>query len=137
MTVLVLASTLYSWVTEGIPDVHGVSWIFDVCNVLRTVGFIEVAFYLFLYESFHKVCLETREKEMELAGLSKGMHFSSRSLRANIIDYFMVPLVAPIYGAIPCAQAQMTHFWTLDLVYTVSKKVTRQRAKSLSLEAMA
>lgn len=137
MTILVLASTLYSWVTEGIPDVHGVSWVFDVCNVLRTAGFIEVACYLFLYEGYHKICVETREREMDLAGLSKGMHFSKRELKKNIVDYFMVPLVAPIYGAIPCAQAQISHIWTLDLVYTVSKKVTRTRAKSLTVEAMA
>lgn len=137
MTILVIASTLYIWVTEGTADVHGVAWIFTICKVLRTAGFMQVAFYLFLYENFHQICLATREKEMADAGLSKGMNFSHRNVKTNYIDYIMVPLVAPIYGAIPCAQAQICHFWTLDLVYTVSKKVTRQRAKSLSAEMMA
>ncbi len=136
-TILIIASTLYVWVSEGNGDPHNLSWIFDVCNVLRTAGFMEVAVYLFLYESFHRICVSTREKEMNEAGLAEGMRFSHRNLRKNYIDYVMVPLVAPIYGAIPCAQAQICHFWTLDLVYTVSKKVTRQRAKSLSAEAMA
>ncbi len=98
---------------------------------------MEVALYLFLYEYFHRICVQTREKEMSDAGLSKGMHFSRRDPKKNFIDYVMVPLVAPLYGAIPCAQAQVCHFWTMDLVYTVSKKVTWQRAKSLSEALLA
>ncbi|KAL1902831.1 hypothetical protein Sste5346_000742 [Sporothrix stenoceras] len=137
MTILVVMSTLYMWVTEGADDIHGVNWIFQICKYLRTLGFMQVAFYLFMYENFHKIAVATREKEMNDAGLAKGMNFSHRTLRKNFIDYIMVPLVAPIYGAIPCAQAQICHFWTVDLVYTVSKKVTRQRTKSVSAEAMA
>ncbi|KAI1779511.1 glycosyl transferase family group 2-domain-containing protein [Hypoxylon cercidicola] len=130
-TILVIASTLYVWVTDGNSDPHELSWIFTVCNVLRTAGFMEVALLLFLYEQFHKICVTTREREMHEAGLAKGMCFSHRNVKKNCIDYTMVPLVAPLFGAIPCAHAQVMHFWTLDLVYTVSKKVTRQRAKSL------
>jgi hypothetical protein len=136
MNTLIVASTLWMWVTEGAGDIHGVNWIFRVCNVLRALGFMEVALYLALYEGFHRICVETREKEMSDAGLTKGMHFSRREVKTNFIDYVMVPLVAPIFGSIPCAQAQIFHFWTLDLVYTVSKKVTRKRGKSLSAEAM-
>ncbi|KAK3328857.1 glycosyl transferase family group 2-domain-containing protein [Apodospora peruviana] len=136
MTILIVASTIYLWVADGTKDVHGVMWIYPICNVLRTLGFLEVAVYLFLYENFHKTCVENREREMSDAGLLKGMHFSRREAKTNYIDYVMVPLVAPIFGSIPCAQAQICHFWTLDLVYTVSKKVTRKRGKSLSVEAM-
>jgi hypothetical protein len=68
------------------------------------------------------------------AGLAVGMRFSHRTLKKNLVDYVMAPLVAPIYGAIPCAQAQICHFWTVDLVYAVSKKVTRKRAASLMAE---
>jgi hypothetical protein len=60
------------------------------------------------------------------------MRFSHRTVKKNFVDYVMVPLVAPLYGAIPCAQAQICHFWTLDLVYAVSKKVTRRRAGSMA-----
>ncbi|CAK7219613.1 hypothetical protein SCUCBS95973_003874 [Sporothrix curviconia] len=137
MTILVIASTLYMRATDGAADIHGVNWIFQACKYLRTVGFLQVAFYLFMYESFHEIAVTLREKEMNDAGLAKGMNFSHRSLKKNFIDYIMVPLVAPIYGAIPCAQAQICHFWTTDLVYTVSKKATRQRAKSMSVEEMA
>ncbi|KAI0013394.1 glycosyl transferase family group 2-domain-containing protein [Xylariaceae sp. FL0662B] len=131
MTILVITSTLYMWVTEGGSDPHELAWLFNLCNFLRTAGFMEVACMLFLYERFHKVCVSTREREMREAGLAKGMCFSHRQVKKNCVDYVMVPLVAPLYGAIPGAHAQIMHFFTLDLVYTVSKKVTRQRAKSL------
>lgn len=137
MTILVISSTLYMWLTEGNGDPHNLGWIFTICNVLRTAGFLEVAVYLFLYESFHRITAANREREMTDAGLAKGMCFSHREFKKNLLDYVMVPLVAPLYGAIPAAQAQLFHFWTLDLVYTVSKKVTRQRAKSLLGDAMA
>ncbi|ORY70994.1 glycosyl transferase family group 2-domain-containing protein [Pseudomassariella vexata] len=132
-TILILFSAVYMWVTAGKADIHGVNWIFEVCNYLRNVGFLEVVVLLFFYETFHKICLETLQKEMTDAGLAKDMNFSPRSWRRNFIDYFMVPLVAPIYGSIPCAQAQICHFWTVDLVYTVSQKATRQRSISATL----
>lgn len=131
MTILVFSSTLYTCLADGLPSSCAISWIFSICNWLRTLGFVQVAFYLALYERFHSICLETREKEMEDAGLSEGMHFSRRGIMKNAADYFMVPLVVPLFGSIPCAQAQISHFWTLDLVYSVSKKVTRQRSHSM------
>ncbi|KAK4164258.1 glycosyl transferase family group 2-domain-containing protein [Cladorrhinum sp. PSN259] len=136
MTIMVIATTLFAWVTDGVEDFHEVAWIMQICNILRTVGFMEVALYLALYEGFHRVCVDSREKEMSDANLTKGMHFSRRTIKKNIIDYVMVPLVAPIFGSIPCAQAQICHFWTFDLVYTVSRKATRKRARSLTADAL-
>ncbi|KAI1173865.1 glycosyl transferase family group 2-domain-containing protein [Nemania sp. FL0916] len=137
MTILVVTSTLYMAVTEGGSDPHNVGWIFQICKVLRTVGLVECALLVFLYERFHKIGATTREKEMQEAGLAKGMCFSHRNLRTNFVDYLVFPLVAPLYGSIPSAQAQLMHFFTHDLVYTVSKKVTRQRAKSFIAEVLS
>lgn len=131
MTILVFASTAYVWLTKDQPDIHNLGWIFSVCNVFRALGFMEVVAYLALYEGFHRICVKAREQEMTDAGLAEGMRFSHRSMKKNVVDYVMAPLVAPLYGSIPCAQAQICHFWTLDLVYAVSKKVTRRRALSL------
>lgn len=130
MPVLIIASTLYVWITQGQGDPHGLAWIFTLANVLRTVGFLTIAGYIFLYERFHRICVDNREREMKDAGLYEGMCFSRRSFRQNMVDYVMVPLVAPLYGSIPCIQAELSHFFTLDLVYTVSKKVTRQQSPS-------
>ncbi|KAH6608749.1 hypothetical protein Trco_002095 [Trichoderma cornu-damae] len=136
-TILIVASTLYTWVAEGGEDPHNLAWVFSTCNVLRTMGFVEVAVYIFIYESYHRVCVRAREKDMVQAGLADGMCFSHRSLKRNLVDYFLVPLVAPIFGAIPCAQAEISHFWTSDLKYTVSKKATRQRAPPVTVEDIA
>lgn len=137
MTILVLTTAVYLWVIDGRPDTYNLGWTFVVSNVLRTFGFFLVAFYLFLYESLHRICVTARERDMESAGLAEGMCFSHRSAKVNFVDYFMVPLVAPLFGAIPCAQAEICHFWTQNLVYTVSGKVTRQRAKSLTIADIA
>ncbi|CAH0049945.1 unnamed protein product [Clonostachys solani] len=126
MTVLIIASTLYMFVTDGKEDPHGLNWTFALSNTLRTIGVMLCACYIAMYERFHRLCVDAREKEMKEAGLAEGMNFSRRSFKKNCLDYIMVPLVAPLYGSIPCIQAEICHFWTLDLVYTVSKKVTRQ-----------
>ena len=136
MTILVVASTLFLWVTDGKEDPNNFGWIWTLSNVLRTAGFMLVACYLFLYESLHRTSVAAREQEMKEAGLHRNMHFSYRSFRKNFMDYIMVPIVAPLYGAIPCIQAEISHFWTQDLVYTVSKKVTRERARSLIAAAV-
>lgn len=130
MTILVLASALYAVLAGDNGDPHNINWTFAASNVLRTMGFMGVACYLFLYEGFHHICVTAREKEMTKANLADGMCFSYRSVRKNLIDYVLVPIVAPLYGAIPCAQAEICHLWTVNLAYTVSKKVTRQPAKS-------
>lgn len=127
MTVLVIASALYLFVTDGQEDANNLRWVFSLANLLRTVGFMAVAGYIFLYEKYHRMCLEAREKEMKSAGIAEGMNFSRRSFKQNFFDYAMVPLVAPIYGSIPCIQAEISHFFTIDLVYTVTGKVTRQQ----------
>ncbi|KAH7358824.1 glycosyl transferase family group 2-domain-containing protein [Plectosphaerella cucumerina] len=130
--ILVIASTLYVWVAEGNGDPHGLGWVFDLSNVLRTLGFMEVGLLMFLYEQYHDVCVTAREREMKDAGLHEGMCFSKRQVKKNFVDYMAIPLVAPLYGSIPTAQAQISQLWTQDLVYTVSTKVVRQRVKTLT-----
>ncbi|KAH7328395.1 glycosyl transferase family group 2-domain-containing protein [Stachybotrys elegans] len=138
MTVLVVAIAIYSWVTDGNDDPYNIAWTFTLCNIFRTVGFMAAVCYLFLYESYHRICVSNRQREMTSAGLSDGMCFSYRSMKKNYMDYSLVPLVAPLYGSLPCAHAEIMQLWTQDLVYTVSKKVTRQqRPRSLSAVEMA
>ncbi|KAL7925026.1 glycosyl transferase family group 2 domain-containing protein [Trichoderma austrokoningii] len=134
MMILVVASALYTFVTQGGEDPNNLSWVFSACNILRPLGFLEIAVYMLIYESYHRVCVRARERDMIQAGLADGMCFSHRSLKQNCIDYFLVPVVALLYGTLPCAQAEISHFWTADLEYAVSKKAVRQRAKSVTVE---
>lgn len=132
MAILVISSSIYLFFTAEKPDTLELAWTFELSNYLRVMGMVAISFYMLSYERYHQVCVTAREAEMKAAGLDQGMTFSHRSFRKNFLDYFVFPLVAPIYGSIPAAQAQICHFWTLDLVYSVSKKPTskRQRAKS-------
>jgi hypothetical protein len=134
MTTMIFASTFFVWLTEGNGDPYHLGWIFTFCNFLRIFGFLGVAVYIFFYEFYHRICIQNRQREMTEAGLATGMNFSHRNIKNNFLDYAIVPVVAPIFGAVPCLQAQICHFWTKDLVYTVSKKVARQRAKSFSAD---
>ncbi|KAH7171158.1 glycosyl transferase family group 2-domain-containing protein [Dactylonectria macrodidyma] len=138
MAILVIASTIYVKVAEGKEDPQNLAWIFNWCNVIRILGFLQISIYLVMYESFHCVGVAAREKCMVKAGLADGMDFSRRSLRKNWKDYIMVPLVAPLYGTIPSAQALICQLWNQDLVYTVSKKATRRQApNALKVDEMA
>lgn len=132
MAVLVVSSGIYAWIAEGNGDPNGLNWTFTIAAILRTVGFMAIGGYLFLYESYHRLALKARERDMRHAGLDSGMSFSHRSLRKNILDYTLIPLVAPLYGTLPAMQAALSHLWTVDLVYKVSQKESKQRPKTLS-----
>jgi hypothetical protein len=128
--VLVIASSIYLFLTADKSDSLGLMWTFQLTGYLRIMGFVAVAVYILIYERYHKICVSAREAEMKAVGLADNMTFSRRTLKQNLLDYIIFPLVAPVYGSIPAAQAQICHFWTLDLVYAVSKKPTRHRARS-------
>lgn len=127
MAILVIASTVYVKVMEGKEDPHNLAWAFTWAERVRIIGFLQISVYLFLYESFHRVGVASRERAMVKAGMAESMDFSRRSLGKNWKDYLMVPLVAPLYGTIPSAQALVCQLWKQELVYTVSKKATRRQ----------
>lgn len=137
MTIMVLATAAYAFVMEGKDDPYNLAWIFQLCNVLRVLGLAMVVCFLAIYDFYHHLAVNAREKEMTDAGLAKGMSFSKRTLKKNFQDYALIPVVAPLYGAIPLVQAEVSHIWTQELVYTVSKKATRERSKSLIAADMA
>ncbi|XWW92168.1 hypothetical protein V2A60_000091 [Cordyceps javanica] len=137
MAVLVIASGIWSWITEGNGDPNGLNWTFTIAAILRTVGFMAIGAYLFLYESYHRLAVKARERDMRHAGLDSGMSFSHRSFKKNIFDYTLIPLVAPLYGTVPAMQAAVAQLWTVDLVYQVSKKESRQKIEKASISDMA
>jgi hypothetical protein len=133
MMVVIIASGIYTFIAKGQPDTLKIMWTFDICGYIRLFGFSLVALYFVLYENFHRICVRKRKAEMKAAGLYENMahSFSYRTFWGNILDYLMVPIAAPLFGSIPAIQAQMSHFWTLDLVYTVSKKPSNKRGPQL------
>ncbi|KAF5660967.1 glycosyl transferase gt-a type structural fold [Fusarium heterosporum] len=137
MAILVISSALYVKLTENNEDPRGLDWVFRWCNILRIYGFFQIGVYVSLYESFHQAGVASREREMIKAGLSDGMDFSGRSLKNNWHDYLVIPIVAPLYGTIPSAQALFSQLWSQDLVYTVSKKATRRQVPIVKVDDMA
>lgn len=129
MMLLVISSGAYLALAGDKPDTLHLAWTFAISNYLRIFGFLMVALYVALYESFHRICVTARTAEMKAAGLYDGMqqNFSYRSFWKTKLDYILIPIAAPIFGSIPAIQAQISHFWTLDLVYNVSQKPSRKR----------
>jgi hypothetical protein len=95
MTILVVASTLYMWAADGTSDVHGVAWIYTVCNVLRTLGFMEVALYLFIYEGFRarrrwatpacsRACTSLGERSRPTSSTTSWFRWSRRFLARSL-----------------------------------------------------
>ncbi len=134
MAILVVASSAYTLITSCRPDTLGLAWTFELTAYLRVVGLVAMAFFILSYERYHDICVNAREEEMKSAGLAEAMHglFSHRSWKIKAFDYLIFPIAAPIYGSIPAIYAQICHFWTLDLVYSVTRKPRVPRAKAES-----
>ncbi|KAJ4163296.1 hypothetical protein LMH87_005035 [Akanthomyces muscarius] len=137
MAVLVVSSGIWNWITENNGDPNGLNWTFTVSAILRLVGFAAIGAYLFLYESYHRLAVKARERDMRHAGLDTGMSFSHRCFKKNVFDYILIPLVAPLYGTLPAMQAAVAQLWTVELVYQVSKKESRQKLEKPSVADMA
>ena len=134
--VVIIASGIYTFIAKDQLDTFHIAWAFDVSGYIRTFGFGLFALYFALYEKFHEICVNTRKAEMKAAGLYENMahSFSYRTFWGNILDYLIVPITAPLFGSMPAIQAQMSHFWTLDLVYKVSRKPSNKRGLQLECQ---
>jgi hypothetical protein len=105
--------------------------------MLRFIGFCLFNVYIFRYETYHKVCVRSREEEMKRAGLYDQMigGFSHRTWKKNWIDYTCLPITGTLFGTIPGAFAELCHLFTDKLVYTVSLKpqLNRTADKGIAL----
>jgi hypothetical protein len=123
ITVLIVISTLYRALVPADSGPFSIAWTFVATDILRAVGMVALLIYFYSYQEYHRIALEYRRSEMVAAGLADGMRgsFSGRSW-TNVLGCVWIPLVAPLYGSIPAIHAQLSHFWTMDLVYVVSNK---------------
>ncbi|OBT39644.1 hypothetical protein VE00_10283 [Pseudogymnoascus sp. WSF 3629] len=121
MILVIIAYSIYAWIVEGRPDDLHVAWTLTLTNYFRIISFGGTA------------------AEVRAAGFAEHMVFSFRKFPGNLIDYAVSPLVAPLFGSVPALQAQLSQFWTQELVYTVSAKpdvVAKVRAKSANCGEM-
>ncbi|MCJ1389691.1 hypothetical protein MMC18_002548 [Xylographa bjoerkii] len=124
LTIALVSAVLYSTLVPPILTHRWLLWSFGFNATMRLIGFCLFSFYLFLYESYHQLCVRTREDEMKRAGLWDRMQggFTHRTWKRNFIDYCLMPVTGTMFGTIPAVMAEISHFWTDQLVYTVSAK---------------
>ena len=105
-------------------------WVFDVTGYMRFSSFLLMVCVFLLYNDYHQVCVKSREDEMRAVGLAERMHgvFSYRSSPSKYIDCALFPIAGILFGSAPAVHVQLWQFWTLNLVYTVSKKPQRKPA---------
>ncbi|MCJ1478071.1 hypothetical protein MMC13_006746 [Lambiella insularis] len=129
LTVALFSAVLYTAYIPAVITHPLLLWSFGFNGTLRLIGFILFSFFLFLYEGYHQLCVRTREDEMKRAGLWDRMQggFSYRSWKRNFVDYCLLPVTGTMFGTIPAVMAEISHFWTDQLVYTVSAKPQLKR----------
>jgi Glycosyl transferase family group 2 len=120
-----LASALYTLSTPR-SDIHPhLLWAFSVCAVLRNISFLLMQLVFSLYEDLHALCVYKRASDMRDAGISDSdTMFSYREpMRwTYLAERVLFPVAGVVFGTVPALQAQLCHFWTDKLVYTVTAK---------------
>ena len=104
-------------------------WSLSFCGTLRLVGLAATVFFIYMYETYHSMCVRMREDEMKRVGLYDEMSdgFAYRSWKVNWTDYVALPINGTLYGSMPALVAQICHLWTDRLTYRVSAKPQLKR----------
>jgi hypothetical protein len=124
ITLLILGGALYTLITPTHLVPRLLLQTLDITGYLRLVSALNFIYFFFLYESYHSLCVTLREQEMRRAGLANHS-FSYRSLRTTGLDFCLFPVAGILFGTVPAVVALVCQFWTLGLVYKVSKKPAR------------
>jgi hypothetical protein len=136
LMLLAFSSAIYTIIVprEQVPEVF--IFAFAMTGYLRLLGFICMATYFHLYESYHSTCVHSRADEMQRAGLYEKMsvNFAYREGRGTWIDKFIFPVAGTLFGTIPGISAEIQHFWTTKLVYSVSVKPTSGKIREAVVE---
>ncbi len=138
LTIALVSSVIYSFYVPPVVTPPLLLWLFQTTDTLRVIGIVLMFVFCFNYEKYHRTCVTGREEDMQRAGLWDDMQgsFAHRTLKKNFIDYFVFPIAGTLFGSIPGAVAEVSHFWTNKLVYTVSLKPqlrSRESEKSVEL----
>lgn len=124
-TILLLFSSIYTFVTPPSQIHPMLAWTFWFTGVLRAVSFVWMNICLTLYDRWHALCVSARARDMARAGLlDAGFSFRTWWHGKHLIERLCFPIAGTIFGSIPSVHAEISHFWTERLVYRVSKKPT-------------
>jgi hypothetical protein len=127
ITLVIVGGGLYTLSTPPDHIPHILLRTLDITGYLRIVSAMNFLYFFYLYETYHYLCVKGREEEMLRAGLANRMinAFSYRSLRKTGLDFCFFPVAGIVFGTVPAVVALTCQFWTMSLVYKVSKKPQR------------
>lgn len=127
VTLLIIGGGLYTLFTPTNTVPRLLLQTLDITGYLRFVSALNFIYFFFLYESLHYTCVKGREEEMLRVGMADGMvdGFSYRSWRATGLDFTLFPVAGIVFGTVPAVIALCWQFWSLNLVYKVSRKPSR------------
>lgn len=99
----------------------------DFSGFCRLIGFSTMLTFFYLYERYHRLCVGLRKEEMRRAGMLEDMEeadgFTPNVFQiAGLFEVALFPVGGFIFGAIPAAQAVLSHLFTDRLTYVVSLK---------------
>jgi hypothetical protein len=121
---LPILGLFFAWYRLHFPSLHPtMSWVIQLTDMLCLLTFVLMGICLALYQRWHTLCLNVRERDMIRAqvadtGFSPRRWWHFWSLLENIC----IPIAAFVFAWIPLIQAVFTHFWTESLVFRVSRK---------------
>ena len=126
LSIALLSAVIYTAFVPAVVTHPALLAVFSFCGTLRFIGMFLTGCYLYLYESYHQVCIRYREDEMKRAGLYDDMaaqdSFTHRHWKTNWSDYCCLPITGLLFATIPAVVVSIKHFYTDKMVYTVSAK---------------
>lgn len=127
ITFLIIGGAIYTLVTPAAQIPRLLLQTLDITGYMRIVTGMNFIYFFVLYEPFHRVCVKSREEEMLRVGLADRLidSFSHRTWKKNGLDFTLFPVAGVVFGTVPAAVAMFYQFWSLSLVYKVSKKPMR------------
>ena len=130
ITFHVIGSGLYTLFTPSIQIPSLLLHTLELTGYMRLASFLIFLYFFYLYETYHSICVSSRETEMVQAGLADRLidGFSYRSWRKTGVDFVLFPVAGILFGSLPATVALIWQLWTLSLVYKVSKKPQRMPA---------
>lgn len=120
---MLIGSTIYTILTPRSSIHPALLYTFWITTIMRNLSFLFFQAVFIVYDDFHRICVHARAQDMRRANVSDTIYSFRKHFNLScVVERISIPIVAALYGAIPAFHAQICHFWTDKLVYTVSRK---------------
>jgi hypothetical protein len=122
---MLLANVVYVSFTPASAIYPALLRTFALCTTIRNCSFLVIQIALTLYEAYRHLCLTARAHDMHVAGIEESFAWRRPWQVRYLAERLLFPVAGAMYSAVPVVCAQVCHFWTEWLVYTVILKPVR------------